>query len=298
VIFLINIRTDMAYEVHQNILASGKGKPDGIIMEEFSDDGIMATTIQITNESGEKASGKPKGKYITVKTERDFTPKHFRMYSEFLARRIRELLPSDAENILIAGLGNRFITADSVGPKAISHVIVTRHIRSICPTIYRDLSLSEVAALAPGVLSQTGIESGDIIKSIIDDIKPSCLIVIDALASRSLSHLSCMIQLSDHGIEPGSGVNNARLALTEEKMGVPVISIGVPTVVDISETAPDMARKLGIVYDNQKGNGLECFITLKESDMITDNMAKLIGYSINLALHTALTYEEMLSMCS
>lgn len=294
-----DIRTDMAYEAHQNAMRIHKGDIDGVKIEKYSGCDISATKIEILNEMGEKTTGKPRGKYITVQTEKDFTPHHFKVYSEFLSHRIRELLPNEIENVLIAGLGNRFITADSVGPKAISHVIVTRHIRSICPTIYRDLSLSDVAALAPGVLSQTGIESGDIIKSIVDDIRPSCLIAIDALASRALSHLACMIQLSDYGIEPGSGVNNSRIALTKEKMGIPVISIGVPTVVDASAMALELASQLGVsAQELNSKDGFECFITLKESDVMTDNMAKLIGYSVNLALHNTLTYEEMLSMCS
>lgn len=296
---MYNIRTDLAYEAHESAAALQKGAPDGVKLTEYDDNAIAATKIEILNKAGEKLTGKPCGKYITVKTERAFTPRHFKKYSEFLARRIRELLPEEHENVLIAGLGNRFITADSIGPKAVSHIIVTRHIKSICPTIYRDLSLSDVSALTPGVLAQTGIESGDIVKCIIDDVKPSCLIAIDALASRTLSHLACMIQLSDYGIEPGSGVNNSRTALNREKMGIPVISIGIPTVLDASELAVDMGKKSGIGFpQNAEQDGFECFITLKESDAITDNMAKLIGYSVNLALHTTLSYEEMLSMCS
>lgn len=296
---MYNIRTDLAYEAHENAAAVQKGMLDGVKISEYDDGAIAATKIEILNQSGEKLTGKPCGKYITVKTERVFTPRRFKEYSEFLARRIRELLPEEHENVLIAGLGNRFITADSIGPKAVSHIIVTRHIKSICPTIYRDLSLSDVSALAPGVLAQTGIESGDIVKCIVDDIKPSCLIAVDALASRTLSHLACMIQLSDYGIEPGSGVNNSRTALNRERMGIPVISIGVPTVLDASELALDMGEKSGIGFpQNGERDGFECFITLKESDAITDNLAKLIGYSINLALHTTLSYEEMLSMCS
>ncbi len=292
---MYKIRTDLAYEAHET--AAQRGKLDGVKLSEYDSPGITATKIEILNDSGERLTGKPRGSYITVQTDRSFTPQSLKQYSEFLAQRIRELLPPGSENILIAGLGNRFITADSIGPKAISHIIVTRHIKSICPTIYRDLSLSDVAALAPGVLSQTGIESSDIIKSIIDDIKPACLIAIDALASRSLSHLACMIQLSDYGIEPGSGVNNSRAALNREKMGIPVISIGVPTVLDASALAANMANKFGDAPKTHDGS-FECFITLKESDTITDNMSKLIGYSVNLALHSTLSFEEMLSMCS
>lgn len=299
---MTQIRTDLAYEAHQNMPKSQKGSPDGITFEEYHQRGINATKIEILNQNAEKLTGKPQGKYITVKTERDLTPQLFKEYSQFLAQRIRELLPQEHENILIAGLGNRFITADSIGPKAISHIIVTRHIKSICPAVYKDLSLSDVAALAPGVLSQTGIESGDIIRSIIDDIRPECLIVIDALAARTLSHLACMIQLSDYGIQPGSGVNNSRTAINREKMGVPVISIGVPTVVDASALAFEMSKKLGTSVEKTdelfSDSGFECFFTLKESDLITDNMARLIGYSVNMALHSGLSYEEMLSMCS
>ncbi|MBQ9940501.1 MAG: GPR endopeptidase [Clostridia bacterium] len=294
-----NIRTDMAYEAHRTALQTAGGNVEGVNYEEYNDTNISASKIEILNGTGEKSTGKPCGKYITAKIEKDFTPQYFKSYSEFLALRIKELLPSDYENVLIAGLGNRFITADSIGPKAVSHIIVTRHIKSICPSVYRDLSLSEVAALAPGVLAQTGIESGVIIKSIIDDIHPECLIVIDALATRNFTHLSRMIQLSDYGIHPGSGVHNSRLALTRENMGIPVISIGVPTVIDASAFAADIVQKNGLPEDSIRRNKeLECFITLKESDIITDNMAKLIGYSVNLALHQTLSYEEMVCLCS
>ena len=292
-----NIRTDMAYEAHRT--ASAKGDVKGVKYDTYAEKGICASKIEILNRDGEKATGKPCGTYITVKVEKSLTPQHLRIYSEFLSERIKQLIPQNTENVLIAGLGNRFITADSIGPKAISHIIVTRHIKSICPTIYNDLSLSEVAALAPGVLAQTGIESGAIIKSIVDDIKPSCLIVIDALATQSFSHLSSMVQLSNHGIHPGSGVHNARYELTKESMGIPVISIGVPTVIDASLLAADIAGRLGAdsssVIDDDE---FECFITLKESDIIADNMAKLIAYSVNLALHNTLSFEEMVSLCT
>ncbi len=288
---MADIRTDLAYEAHQSVSSIHKGSIDGVKFHEYRDNGISATKIEITNAAGESITGKARGKYITIKTQKDFTPQHFKTYSEFVSKRIRELLPAECNSVLIAGLGNRFITADSIGPKAISHIIVTRHIKSMCPSLYTDLSLGEVAALTPGVLSQTGIESSDIIKSVINDIKPSCLIAIDALASRTFSHLACMLQLSDCGIAPGSGVNNSRAALNSQTMGIPVVSIGVPTVIDASSIASDLAK-------DAHENDFECFITLKESDIITDNMAKLIGYSVNLALHGTLSYEEMLSMCS
>ena len=299
---MYNIRTDMAYEAHKTACDKVGGQIDGVIYEEYSHQSISASKIEILNEKGEKTTGKQRGKYITAKIGKDFTPSNFKIYSEFLSKQIKEILPQEIENILIAGLGNRFITADSVGPKAVSHIIVTRHIKSISPTLYSDLSLGEVSAIAPGVLAQTGIESGEIIKSVINDISPSCLIVIDALATQSFSHLSCVVQISDCGIQPGSGVYNSRFAITKESMGIPVIAIGVPTVIDVSSLAEDFCGKQDIFTQEGSSpasdNALECFITLKESDLITDNMAKLIAYSLNLALHSGLSFEEMVSLCS
>jgi len=292
----------MAYEAHKAACDRTGGTLDGVIYREYSHKSINASKIEILNESGEKATGKKQGRYITAKIGKEFAPSDFKTYSEFLSRQISELLPQKTENVLIAGLGNRFITADSVGPKAVSHIIVTRHIKTISPAIYRDLSLGEVSAIAPGVLAQTGIESGEIIKSVLNDISPSCLIVIDALATQSFSHLSCVVQISDCGIQPGSGVYNSRFAITKESMGVPVIAIGVPTVIDASSLAADIFGKRGIHPQSDEeqfhDDSLECFITLKESDLITDNMAKLIGYSLNLSLHNGLSFEEMVSLCS
>jgi len=292
----------MAYEAHKAACDRTGGTLDGVIYREYSHKSINASKIEILNESGEKATGKKQGRYITAKIGKEFAPSDFKTYSEFLSRQISELLPQKTENVLIAGLGNRFITADSVGPKAVSHIIVTRHIKTISPAIYRDLSLGEVSAIAPGVLAQTGIESGEIIKSVLNDISPSCLIVIDALATQSFSHLSCVVQISDCGIQPGSGVYNSRFAITKESMGVPVIAIGVPTVIDASSLAADIFGKRGIHPQSDEeqfhDDSLECFITLKESDLITDNMAKLIAYSLNLSLHNGLSFEEMVSLCS
>lgn len=298
---MYNIRTDMAYEAHKTACEQSGGRVDGVIFEEYSYCGINASRVEILNEHGERATGKQCGKYITAKLGKNFAPSNFKIYSEFISSQIRELMPSKSENVLIAGLGNRFITADSIGPKSVSHVIVTRHIKSICPSVYKDLSLGEVSALAPGVLAQTGIESGEIIKSVINDIAPSCLVVVDALATHTFSHLSCVVQISDCGIQPGSGIYNSRFALTKESMGIPVISIGVPTVIDASSLVSDMYEKAESGKSNETpdiNGSLECFITLKESDLITDNMAKLIGYSLNLALHKNLSFEEMVSLCS
>lgn len=296
---MYNIRTDMAYEAHKTACAKSGGKIDGVIFTEYPHPTIYASKIEILNELGERETGKPQGTYITAKMSEEFAPSDLKVYSAFISERIKELLPSNCTTILIAGLGNRFITADSVGPKAVSHIIVTRHINSICPTVCKNLSLGDVAALAPGVLAQTGIESGEIIRSVIRNIKPSCLIAIDALATQSFSHLYYVVQLSDSGIRPGSGVYNSRFALTKETMGIPVISIGVPTVIDASGLATDISKRIeSDTSSNQFADNPECFITLKESDIITDNMAKLIAYSLNLALHKNMSFEEMLSLCS
>ena len=204
------------------------------------------------------------------------------------------MLPKEG-TILIAGIGNETITPDALGPKSADNILATRHITG---ELKRSLGLSglrSVAVLAPGVLGQTGIETGELIKSVVESIKPSAVIVIDALASRSLSRLGCTIQISDAGISPGSGVGNHRLSLNKETMGIPVIGIGVPTVVDAQTLALELIPEAKLSYQ-QKGlvspRGEQMIVTPREIDLLIERASRLVGMSLNCALHKGLSVED------
>jgi len=209
-------------------------------------------------------------------------------------------------SILIAGLGNNFITADSIGPKALSKVLITRHLKQHLGGL-DNFGLIEMSGIAPGVLGQTGMETAEIIFSVAEKIKPSLVILIDALASRKISRLATTIQLSNTGIAPGSGVGNHRRAIDSELLGAPVVSIGVPTVVDAATLSYDVLEEaynragieksdkltrevLNVALEESGGN---FFVTPKESDLIISEVSKVIGYAINRCFYNEISFEEM-----
>ncbi len=227
---------------------------------------------------------------------------------------INQLLPEhdDEKCVLVAGLGNVEITPDSIGPKVVSKIIVTRHIRTLNKELYENVGFGNLAAISPGVLGQTGIESAEIIKSVIDKVSPFCVILIDALASRKLSRLATTVQLCDTGLRPGAGVANNRIEMNSKSFGIPVVSIGVPTVVDAATLAYDLLEELVSSSDTNAGNnnnfeeqydkiidklmsgsGRSMFISPKESDVITRETARLISTSINLSLHKGIDIMDM-----
>ena len=195
---------------------------------------------------------------------------------------------------LVVGLGNRAITPDNIGPKAADQTMVTRHLVERVPEHFG--SFRPVAALAAGVLGTTGMESGELVRAVAETLRPACVIAVDALASRSLRRVCRTIQLSDTGITPGSGVGNARAALNAETLGVPVIAVGVPTVVDAATLTCDVLAEAGKGELNPaalQGAGDGLIVTPKDIDTQVHDLAKVIGYGINLALHTGLTIEDV-----
>jgi spore protease len=224
-----------------------------------------------------------------------------------LSHEMKRMLPAGNGCVLAVGLGNRHITADSIGPKVVERLLVTRHIKEEQQELFSHAGFGELAACAFGVLGQTGIESAELVIGAAERIRPRCIIAIDALASRRLERLASTIQLSDTGIRPGSGVANHRTALTKETLGVPVISVGIPTVVDAATLAYDLLEEFalqeGLSSDNslpQKiseglhgGAGKDFFVTPKDSDVLIATAAKLISTAINLAVHDGLTLQEL-----
>lgn len=284
-------RTDLALEIHEL-----RGKDSGITIEEETISGIKVTTAVVNNQEGERQSGKKIGKYITFDVGKIWRlPKsEFDNSANVIAKELEKLVPRSDGCILVAGLGNEQITPDSIGPRAVKELLVTRHIQSINSNLYQTAGFGCLAAISPGVLGQTGIESANIIKSIAQNIMPKCIIIIDALASRRLNRLATTVQISDNGINPGSGVSNKRLALDKEFLGFPVISVGVPTVVDAATIAYDLLEELhggeseeyaSVIEKILLGSGKDMFVTPKDNDIIAEKTANLIATAINIAAH-------------
>lgn len=313
------IRTDMADESRvvgagPQARAADGGLGEGFTVEHDGDQDVSITRVHVNTPEAEQKDGKPIGSYITLdiprirERSRDLYEKSCRM----LARELERLIHLDKkETVLVVGLGNWNVTADALGPKVAQYVLVTRHIYEYLPEEVNDTE-RPVCAISPGVLGITGIETGHIIKGIVDNVKPGLVIAVDSLASRSMSRVNASIQIANTGISPGSGVGNKRAALTRETLGVPVIAIGVPTVVDAATMASDV---LDLIMDSmmeQAGQGSEFYkmisqidrdekyrmiiellepysgnlvVTPKDTDDIVEYLSKLVANGINMALH-------------
>ncbi len=300
-----NIYSDLAIEICKN-LPENDFSASGIECKNEFCGSLRTETVSITSPKGAELVGKPQGTYLTVSCGRLWLEHREKIKEKVFdfAKLLRPFLASSKNrSILVAGLGNESITADAIGPVAVKNLIVTRHIRKEKPQIFEDLGLRELCAMTPGVLGQTGIESADMIRSVVQQIKPSLLIVIDALASRSLSRLVNTIQISDSGISPGSGIGNNRPSLSPENLGIPILSVGIPTVVDAATLAADAIRDFSegdaddeAIRKQWSKNGLNFFVTPKETDQVIRVLGAFIGHGINLAVNENLSYEDMLSL--
>lgn len=284
-------RTDLALEVHEL-----RGKDSGITVKEQFIDGVKVTRAFIALGEGERLSGKPSGNYITLETGKvwQIDRDSFEKQALILSDEIFKLMPVGNGCVLVVGLGNSEITPDSLGPRTVKQLLVTRHIESIDMSLFNSAGFGSVAAISAGVLAQTGIESAEIIKSVCAAINPKCVIAIDSLASRRLNRLATTVQLSDGGISPGSGVSNKRAEISKKTLGVPVISVGVPTVVDAATLAYDLLEEhsgedvdgFSEVMDKiLEGNGKDMFVTPKDNDIIAKSVSKLLATAINIAVH-------------
>lgn len=269
---MYNFRTDLADERRDLYKKANKieNEVEGVEAEEEQvTDKIKVTRVKITNEQGEQAIGKAKGNYITIDIQKMniITEEEAEKASETLANELRKLVENkiqSKEDVLIVGLGNEEVTPDALGPNVVKDIEVTRHIINYLPQ-YIDENARPVSAIAPGVLGTTGIETLEVIRGVVDNIKPKLLIVIDALASRSMERISSTIQLSDTGIVPGAGVGNTRKELTENTLGIPVIAIGIPTVVETAVVVND-ALDLFIEKLQQEAKSNDYLNQLKEED--------------------------------
>lgn len=269
--------TDLAVECYES---ANKTVIDGVKVEE--NDGV--TVVSVLDDNGAKAIGKPVGKYITCCVPSFVSDTDiFDGRLDKLSSILKLLLPEKMGSVLVAGVGNLDITADALGPKTNNYVLATRHIveGDDCPDMFKDFF--SVSGISTGVLADTGIESAEIIKGVVGTIKPSCVIVVDALAASSSERLGTTVQLSDVGISPGSGVGNHRYEISEKTLGVPVVSMGIPTVVSTAD----------ICHRNDER---QMFVTPREIDRITEQGAKLIGMSINVCLQKNISPQDLFSL--
>ena len=311
---MFNFRTDLADERHDIYKKANKldDKIDGIEVDNNEiDENFKITRVKITNENGEKAIGKPIGNYITmdIKNIKIVDEEDIEKTSNILSEEIKKLVNEQIESkddVLVVGLGNMYVTPDSLGPKVVNDIEVTRHIIKYLPQ-YIDENARPVSAVSPGVLGTTGIETSEIIYGIVEKTNPKLIIIIDSLASRSMDRISKTIQIADTGIVPGAGVENTRKEISKNTIGIPVIAIGVPTVVESAvlvndcldlfiEKLQDEAKSNDYLNSLKQQDNYEeikevlvpkeynMIVTPKEIDELIDNMCKIVSSGINTAL--------------
>lgn len=272
---MYNFRTDLALERRDlyNKANNIEKDIDGIeTQEEQVDEKIKVSRVKVTNRSGEEAIGKPQGNYITIdfKNLKVASIDEIQKASEAVTKELKILIEKHVQSnapILVVGLGNIYVTPDALGPKVVNEIDITRHLLEYMPEVL-DKNTREVSAISPGVLGTTGIETLEILKGIVDNVHPKLVIVIDALASRSIERISSSIQLADTGIVPGAGVGNARKELTQNTLGVPVIAMGIPTVVEAATIAADSLTLL-IKKVQEQAQSNEFLNQLQEEDKYT-----------------------------
>lgn len=289
-------RTDLAVEAHQ-LWREGAGDAaslPGVRAQEEDREGFPVTTVTISSQEGARALGKPQGTYITIELDGLLRREEnaFQRAAQAIADALRPLLPSSGP-ALVVGLGNRAVTPDLIGPLAVDHLLVTRHLVEQVPEHFGDLR--PVAAAAPGVLASTGMESSLVAQALAQRLRPACVIAVDALASRSLDRLCRTVQLSDAGVVPGSGVGNHREALDRDTLGVPVFTVGAPTVVDGATLALDLLAQSGrdVPDRGELPQGDSFFVTPREVDQRVADLGKVLGYAVSMALNPSLTVEDL-----
>jgi len=323
-----SIRTDLALETHEFVREKEHAKNTkstnlpGVDVENSGTQDIKVTRVRVTSPTGEASIGKPMGNYITLEIPR-LKENDQVLYEESckaLSQELAKILRlNNKSNILVVGLGNWNVTPDALGPKVIKGLMVTRHLLEYVPKQV-DKGVRSVCSVTPGVLGITGIETGEIVKGIVEKVKPDVVIAIDSLASRRMERVNTTIQIADTGISPGSGVGNKRMEISVNTLGIPVIAIGVPTVVDAATMANDT---IDLVIDNLINEAKEdkqfynmlknidrnekyqliqevlepyvgnLIVTPKEVDDVIDRIAKVIANGLNIALHQGITLDDV-----
>lgn len=293
----MELRTDLAVEARE--IADEDLKDVDYREEEVG--GLFIERLDVKTKRAGQLMGKDAGRYVTV----NLPPltDNIRDTDErlpIISQEIRRLLPVNG-SVLVVGLGNPEITPDALGPLCVSKVLATRHITGEIARSTGLDKLRSVAVLQTGVTGQTGIETGELILSVVKRIKPTAVIVIDALASRRLERLGCTLQISDTGIAPGAGVGNHRTKICKETLGVPVIALGVPTVVDAVTLVSDLVciedeSEQSNLREKVSPRGSTMVVTPKEIDLLIERASRLLSLSINMALHTNIEVSDLLSL--
>lgn len=309
---MINFNTDLADERKDMYIKANKleNQINGIEAEEELIDEIIISKVHVKDKNGEEAIGKPIGDYITIdlKKLKILSDEEIDKAAGVMSKELKPIIDKsvhDSEEILVVGLGNKYVTPDALGSKVIDNIDVTRHIINYLPQ-YIEENAKSVSAFAPGVLGTTGIETLEIIKGVTENIKPKAVIVIDSLASRSIERINKTIQISNTGIVPGAGVDNKRKEISENTLGIPVIAIGVPTVVESAVLVSDgidmfIEKMQEDAKSNEYLNNLKnqdkyelvrealvpkeynLIVTPKEIDQVVENMSLLIAKGINMS---------------
>ena len=299
------IRTDLAME---SAGTHGAGDMPGVSISGWESGGVEITEVIIESEEGARLLGKPCGHYITLECEgvRRRDPDARMAVGSILGEELARLLPEDnGSPVMVVGLGNRMATPDSLGPLTVDSTLVTRHLYRELPHL-TDRRMSPVCALAPGVLGVTGIETMEAVRSIVQAVEPRAVIAIDSLSARAVSRVGSTVQLTDTGIQPGSGVGNHRSALTEETLGVPVLAVGIPMVIYAATIARDAFELLSDEEDDEALDQLadellnnsigEMIVTPREVDALVSDAAAMLARGINRALHPGLSDQDILLM--
>lgn len=294
------IRTDLALEARESVEETNKEIRGVEITENYNEETeVKVTKVVIRTKNAARDLGKPMGTYITLEAPAmlEADEDYHREISETLAEQLRTVIPNSEEeqSVLVVGLGNREVTADALGPNVVDNLFVTRHvILEYGKAAYNRTKMNLVSSIVPGVMAATGMETAEIVKGVVEQTKPDVVIVIDALAARSTKRLNRTVQITNTGIHPGSGVGNHRSALTKESLGVPVIAIGVPTVVDAATIVNDALEKAA--YSCKEPKVLtelnNMYVTSKDIDATIKRLSFMISEAINITLDGEFAQEE------
>lgn len=291
------VRTDLALEARESI-TEAESELHGVRVEEYylEEADIQVTKVMIDTKNAARAMGKEVGIYVTMEAPALIEPDedYHREISECLAKELLEMIPCRERelSVLVIGLGNREVTADALGPQVVDNLFITRHVvKEYGTAAYNCSKMNLVSSMEPGVMAKTGMETAEIVKGVVAQTKPDVLLVIDALAARSTKRLNRTIQITNTGIQPGSGVGNHRNALTEEELGVPVIAVGVPTVVDAATIVRDALKKwLDEDVDKRFDSRLafnelnNMYMTGKDIDAVIKRVSFTLSEGINIAM--------------
>jgi spore protease len=316
------IRTDLAIETKEILEGKDKKRIKGVESFEENIGDVKVTKVNINTAEAERSMGKPKGSYLTIETKEilNYDNESQKLISQIIADKLKEYVNIESfKTILVVGLGNWNITPDALGPKVVERLFVTRHLKELMPDSI-DERIRPVCAIAPGVLGLTGMETSEVIKGIAERIKPDMVLCIDALSSRKMDRVNTTFQIGNTGISPGSGVGNRRMELSLKTLGVPVLAIGVPTVVDAATMANDT---IDLVLDemvSQSKNGTEFYsmlksidknekeklikeilnpylgdlvVTPKDVDLAIETLSKVLANGINLALQPFMEQQDI-----